>query len=56
MTETSPKPINKLLNYWILTATKNLSSSIHILKEESDVLRTKKRYEKEGYFVSIEKK
>lgn len=56
MTDNLPQPINKLSNYWILIATKNLSSSIHILKEESDVLRTKKRYEKDGYFVKIEKK
>ena len=56
MTNNSPEPINRLSNYWVLIATKNLSSSIHIHRIESEMLRAKKKYEKDGYFVTIEKK
>jgi hypothetical protein len=43
-------------SYWVITCTKGLSSTIHILYEEDQVIRCQKKYEKDGYICIIEKK
>ena len=48
--------MRKPFNYWVITCTKGISSSIHILYDEEQVLRCQKKYEKDGYICIIEKK
>jgi hypothetical protein len=56
MTEQPTNYMSNLYPYWVCICTKGLSSSIHILRSEDEMLRIKKKYEKNGYICSIEKK
>ena len=42
--------------YWVVTCTKKVIHSIHLLNTEAEALKVKKKYEKDGWFVLIEKK
>lgn len=56
MTESQVNIIQKHLPYWVITCKKGLTQSISIYKTEEELLRCKKKYEKDGYICSIEKK